>query len=151
MCKAYDRVQWNFLYKILKKFGFPDHFIRLISRCIENCYFSVLVNGEISGFFNSKCGLRQGDPISPSLFIIAAEFLSRRLDSLFQDNRSMFYQCRGRARVSHLAYADDIIIFTNNKQGSITSILQTIEYYEKVSGQLINASKSCVVVSKRCS
>ncbi|KAL2527111.1 Uncharacterized protein Adt_12165 [Abeliophyllum distichum] len=73
MAKAYDRVDWSFLMKVLERFGFNHDWIDKIERCISNCGFSIIFNGELKGFFKSSRGLRQGDPISPSLFIILAE------------------------------------------------------------------------------
>ncbi|KAL2240878.1 UNVERIFIED_CONTAM: hypothetical protein Sindi_0729000 [Sesamum indicum] len=130
MTKAYDRVNWKFLYVILEKMGFPFRFIVLIKHAIEHCWFTILVNGEPSGFFRSSQGLRQGDPISPALFILAAEALSRRLNHLFTQNPDMFYQTGYKARVSHLAYADDIIIFTRCEEHSLTKLMQFHELYE---------------------
>ncbi|KAL0308885.1 UNVERIFIED_CONTAM: hypothetical protein Sradi_5830800 [Sesamum radiatum] len=111
MSKAYDRVKWKFLYAILEKMGFPARFIALIKHAIEHCWFTILVNGESSGFFKSSQGLRQGDPKSPALFILASEALSRGLNHLFAQNPDMLYQTGCKTRVTHLAYADDIIIF----------------------------------------
>ncbi|KAK4394255.1 hypothetical protein Sango_1896300 [Sesamum angolense] len=112
MSNAYDRVKWKFLYAILEKIGFPTRFIALIKHAIEHCWFTILVNGEPSGFFKSSQGLIQGDPISPSLLILASEALFRGLYHLFSQNPDMFYQMGCKTRVTHLAYADDIIIFT---------------------------------------
>ncbi|KAI3472963.1 hypothetical protein Pfo_029210 [Paulownia fortunei] len=151
MSKAYDRVQWSFLYKILHKMGFPDFWIKLIQHCIENCWFSVLINGSTAGFFQSSRGLRQGDPLSPSLFIITSDFLSRSLDKMFQQHTDMHYFSNGGLRISHLSYADDIIIFTNSSVKGLRRLMKFLQHYNKVSGQNINTSKSSFTVSKRCS
>ncbi|CAA0824144.1 Unknown protein, partial [Striga hermonthica] len=67
MAKAYDRVEWSFLRKVLFWMGFPNHWINFVEACVEHCTFSVLINGRPMTFFPSTRGLRQGDPLSPSL------------------------------------------------------------------------------------
>ncbi|KAI3463155.1 hypothetical protein Pfo_019818 [Paulownia fortunei] len=151
MNKAYDRVQWSFLYKVLKKMGFPATWITLVQKCIEHCWFSVLINGNSAGFFQSSRGLRQGDPLSPSLFIIAADFLSRSLDTLFQHNKELRYHSKGGLNISHLAYADDVIIFTNSSRMGLRKIIELLRKYAAASGQIINKEKSSFIVSTKCS
>ncbi|XP_058111135.1 uncharacterized protein LOC131254148 [Magnolia sinica] len=97
---------YNCLYKIFsKRFGFDVRWISLVEKCWANNWFSVLINGESVGFFKSYHGLRQGDPLSPSLFIIAVEVLSRACKSL--SNHVSIQACKvkdGYPSVSHLLY-----------------------------------------------
>lgn len=150
IAKAYDRVQWSFLALVLAKLGFPQRWIDFIRKCVENCWFSVLINGVPSGFFKSERGLRQGDLLSPTLFVLAAEVLSRGLDCLFQAHPDMFYTTRGGLPITHLAYADDIIIFTNTRDDSLHLLMQFLRQYSASSGQAINVHKSSFITSHRC-
>jgi len=79
MTKAYDRVSWIFLTKVIRNFGFDERIINMVWRLISNNRYSMLVNGQAFGFFEYSRGLKQGDALSPTLFIIAAEVLARSL------------------------------------------------------------------------
>lgn len=82
MNKAYDRLTWLFLTKVLRKVGFCERFIGIVYGIIVNNWYSVLINGQPYGFFKSTIGVKQGDHLSPTLFILAAEALSRGLNAL---------------------------------------------------------------------
>lgn len=85
MTKSYDRVSWVFLTKVRRRFGFYETIIDMAWRLISNNYYSVLINGESYGFFYSSRELNLGDSLSPALFIIITEVLSRGLNALLED------------------------------------------------------------------
>jgi hypothetical protein len=76
MSKAYDRVEWVFLETVMKKLGFDDRWVQLVMSCVRSVSYSVVVNGHLVGNILPSRGIRQGDPISPYLFLLCAEALS---------------------------------------------------------------------------
>ncbi|XP_071940698.1 uncharacterized protein [Coffea arabica] len=147
MMKAYDRVVWPFLINVLRAFGFGERWIDMVWRLISNVWFSVIVNESSYGFFKSTWGLRQGDPLSPALFIIGAEVLSRSLNKL-QSHRGFqgFRVPRECPLVSHLGYADDVLVFSSAVMKSLKLVKWVLTDYEAVFGQRINARKSYFLV-----
>lgn len=77
--KAYDHVNWKFLLKVLEDMGFGKKLINCIRFCISTVRLSLIINGNNEGFLSSERRLRQGDPISPFLFILAMEGLSHMI------------------------------------------------------------------------
>ncbi|XP_060190740.1 uncharacterized protein LOC132620020 [Lycium barbarum] len=103
------------------------------------------------GFFHSTRGVKQGDPLSPSLFILSAEVLTRALNSLFDDPMYRgFGMPKWSADLYHLAYADNTIIFTSADRYSLKLVMEVLLNYETVSGQRMNRDKSCFYMYKTC-
>ena len=113
--KAYDSISWEFLYKVLDKMGFGSRWLSWMKWCISTASFSVLINGSPAGFFQSSRGLRQGDPLSPYLFVIGMEALSclinRAVDGNYLSGIRVANGGGEDLSISHLLYADDTLIF----------------------------------------
>lgn len=150
--KAYDRIGWDYLKGVMARMGFNSQWIQWMTMCVETVDYSVLVNNELIGPIIPGRGLRQGDPLSPYLFIICAEGLSsliRRAEAR-GDLRGTSV-CRGAPPVTHLLFADDCFLFfkaTENQAQVMQSILAT---YEAASGQSISLPKSEIFYSRRVS
>ncbi|XP_058084082.1 uncharacterized protein LOC131231793 [Magnolia sinica] len=120
--------------------------------CWGNNWFSILINGEPSGFFKSFRGLRQGDPLSPALFIIAMEAFSVNLKLLINSGRCQrFLMRRNSPIISYLLYADDILLFSNGKKENLLKVLQFLALFQQATGQKIINNKSCFICPRALS
>jgi len=127
--KAFDSVQWPFLRQLLLSFGFPSRFVHLIMRCVETASFSIVVNGSIYGFFPGKNGVRQGDPLSPYLFITCMEYLSRMLKKASMNPSFHFHPKCGVHGINHLAFADDVILLSRGDRQLVSCLFQLLLLY----------------------
>ncbi|XP_026417309.1 uncharacterized protein LOC113312788 [Papaver somniferum] len=101
-----------------------------------------MVNGGPCGFFSVGRGLRQGDPLSPILFVLMEDALSRYLSASVQEKKIAPMVIRNGIRLTHLFFADDVFIFLNGAKKSIENLTQLLDTYQSFSGQLINRGKS---------
>ncbi|WJZ80362.1 hypothetical protein VitviT2T_000290 [Vitis vinifera] len=144
--KAYDNVDWTFILSVMQKMGFGEKWIRWIKWCISTASFSVLVNGTPTGFFQSSKGLRQGDPLSPYLFVIAMEVFSAFLQRAVEGGYLSGCRVKGRSEegvlISHLLFADDTLVFCKPSQDHLTYLSWLLMWFEATSGLRINLEKS---------
>ena len=142
--KAFDSVQWPFLCQLLLLLGFPSRFIHLIMQCVETASYSVAVNGSIYGFFPGMNGVRQGDPLSPYLFIVCMEYLSRMLHMASLSPGFRFHPKCDSLGICHLAFADDVILVSRGDCSFVSSLSQQLTIFGRTSGLEINPSKSSI-------
>ncbi|KAJ6941863.1 hypothetical protein NC652_007817 [Populus alba x Populus x berolinensis] len=145
--KAFDTISWDFIIKGLKAIGIPDCMVGWIKACISSATFSISLNGELHGFFPSSRGLRQGDPLSPYLFVLGMEGLGGLLKIASMSTQFRFHwRCKQNA-ITHLTFADDLMIFSHADIASVKIIREVLNNFSSLSGLEINHSKSQVFVS----
>ncbi|WMV44670.1 hypothetical protein MTR67_038055 [Solanum verrucosum] len=146
--KAYDHLNWEHMWRTLRRMGFGNTWIKWMRFCITTVKFSVLINGSPTGFFSSEKGLRQGDPLSPFLFILAMEGLSDMLKSAQVNNRIRgFTVNEGNSlgvSISHLQYADDTLVFCEAEKEQLKHLRVIFILFEAVSRLHINWEKSFI-------
>ncbi|GLJ30874.1 hypothetical protein SUGI_0613840 [Cryptomeria japonica] len=150
--KAYDQVVWQFLLCVLEKFGFPPQWIACIKFCISLVNFSLLVNGSVCDFFPATNGLRQGDPLSPSIFIIMAEVLGRLIQKkkhLQGDWKGVYIHDQLNA-ITHSQFADDTMVFGEASLVEAKCILETLDQYLEILSQVMNRDKSQLYLFNTC-
>jgi hypothetical protein len=148
MSKAYDRVEWDFLEAILRKLGFAEQWVAVIMSCVRSVQYLVLLDRVPKGYIITSRGIRQGDPLSPYLFLICAEGLSALLRQASTSGRLKGTQTyRGGPWVSHLFFADDSLLFGQASIAESERFMAILNLYEASSGQKINQEKTAIFFS----
>ncbi|KAF7824315.1 reverse transcriptase [Senna tora] len=141
--KAYDRLNWSFISSVLLKMNFPAELVSLISACISSVSHQFLINGTLTHKIIPSRGIRQGDPLSPYIFICCMQYLSSLIDVQVHKKKWVPPKLRGTP-LSHLLFADDVLLFARVDVNSISAIKRTIEKFLTCSGLSINRSKSSI-------
>ncbi|XP_059436470.1 uncharacterized protein LOC132169451 [Corylus avellana] len=152
MSKAYDRVEWLFLEKVMRKMGFESRWVNLVRKCVTIVSYSVIVNGTPVGLFKPSRGIRQWDPLSPYLFILCAEVLSSilSLEEWLGHLKGVPTSFKG-LRINYLFFADDSLLFCKATEQEWNCLKGVLEAYEEASGQRLNNDKTSVFFSRNTS
>ena len=145
--KAFDTVSWDFIILGLRTIGIPDSMIRWIEGCMTSAHFSVALNGDLHGFFPSFRGLRQGDPLSPYLFVLAMEGLDGILREASRDPEFHYHWRCQQTAITHLCFADDLMVFCRADSTSVRLIRSALDSFADLSGLVTNKAKSYVFFS----
>ncbi|GLT73841.1 hypothetical protein SLA2020_456730 [Shorea laevis] len=147
--KAYDCIEWSFVRKALISFNFPPTLIAIIMSCISFAELSIVINGGITESFQPSRGLRQGDPLSPYLFMLCVEFLSIKLQ-VDQSARRWKGAKLGKSSpiLTHLFFADGLIFIGKATTANASYLDHFLSFFYQRFGQKINSTKSKIFFSQ---
>ncbi|GFZ21539.1 hypothetical protein Acr_29g0007010 [Actinidia rufa] len=140
--KAFDSIDWVFLQELLSALHFPPRFVGWVMECVTTTSFSLSYNGSMHGFFKGQRGLRQGDPLSPYLFVLCLEYLSRGLGQLKDNADFNFHPKCGGLKITHLAFADDLVLFSRGDPKSVSMLMEHLNHFGDCSGLKVSFAKS---------
>ncbi|CAL8995128.1 unnamed protein product [Prunus brigantina] len=152
LSKAYDRLNWKFIEYVLEELELPAHYIKLIMSCVNSVRYQVCVNGELTEAFLPSNGIRQGDPLSPYLFVLCIEKLSHIIfDSVNRKCWKPVKTSQSGPAVSHLFFADDLVLFAEASCKQARVMKSCLDLFCQASGQLVNFDKSAIFCSPNTS
>lgn len=137
--KAYDSISWSFIDHMLVLMGFGPKWRRWVNQCLKTAIISILVNGSPTTPFKMGRGLRQGDPISPFLFVLATEAFNQMMKIVIDKGFVKGLKVgSGEVNISHLQFADDTLIFCPAKRKFVTNLRRILDCFQLLSGLKIN-------------
>jgi hypothetical protein len=145
--KAYDSVDWGYLDAVMGRMDFPPLWRKWMKECVCTATASVLVNGSPTEEFPLERGLRQGDLLSPFLFLLAAEGLHVMMRAMVERNQFTGYTVGGQVgvTVSHLQFADDTLLVGVKSWANVRALCGVLLLFELMSGLKVNFHKSILV------
>jgi hypothetical protein len=149
MNEANDRLEWELIEVVMRRMGFSSRWVNLIMTCVRIVSYDVVVNGQPVGKIVPTRGIRQGDPISPYLFLICAEALSSLLQHVERTGSITGVPTSNRGPcLSHLFFANDSLLLCKANSVEWQHIMRLLEKYECVSGLKLNMDKTSLFFSR---
>jgi len=143
--KAFDSIHWDFIQEMLTTLKFPTIFTKWVMACLTSVHFTVHLNGQDQGSFKGGKGLRQVGPLSPLLFVVSMEYLSRLLLKVSRDPQFRFHPSCNLG-LTHLIFADDLIIFSKADPPSLRLIMTALNSFHQCTSLEANLQKSHMVL-----
>ncbi|GFP94737.1 transposon tx1 uncharacterized 149 kDa protein, partial [Phtheirospermum japonicum] len=140
--KAFDSVSWGFLKSILEGLNYPGKFVSWVMECVTTTSYSISLNGSLHDMFGGMRGLRQGDPLSPFLFVLCIEYISRSLNIATANPDCNFHSRCESNRITHLAFSDDLMLMARGDPSSVRILMECLSSFSDKSGLSMNALKS---------
>lgn len=142
LSKAFDSLSWVFIKKKLNAFGFDPSWIRWVMSLISSSFFLVLINGIPSPTFHPSRGIRQGDPLSPFLFVIMAEGLGRSIKFALHSQQLKGISFLNSPSYSHQQFVDENMLFGHPSVQEARQFKTLVSDFSKASGANVNQFKS---------
>lgn len=147
LSKEYDKVDWSFLRLVLTQTGLKNPSVNWIMGCLQSSSFVVLINGSPSRFFKASRGLHHGCPMSPFLFLIVAEALSRLMKEAISHGQLRGIKVLESKTITHLLFVDDVLCSVYGSPSNVTSHKIILDLCCRATRMAINLEKSCILTN----
>lgn len=143
------RLSGFFLEVVMKRMRFNQKWIDVIMRCVSTVSYALIINGLPQKPFHPSRGIRQGDPLSPYIFILCVEALSYLIQNA-ETSRAIIGIpiARNQVHISHTFFVDDSLLFCKANPLEWSKLIQVLDIYELTSGQRLNKDKIFIFFSK---
>ncbi|XP_048491336.1 uncharacterized protein LOC125492674 [Beta vulgaris subsp. vulgaris] len=149
LTKAFDSLEWSFIRDTLVGFNFPKHLVDVIMSVVTSPTIYVLWNGEVTPDFCPSRGIRQGDPLSPYIFVLCMERLSLLIQQKLDIKTWKPLMITRDIGLSHLFYADDVFLFGKASWDNLSLMMEVLNDFGVLSGLFLNKLKSTIIVPKK--
>ncbi|CAN0861736.1 LINE-1 reverse transcriptase homolog [Linum grandiflorum] len=146
--KAFDSVDHHFLFGVMRAMAFPETFVNWIESCLQSVMFSIGLNGGMVGYFSGKKGLRQGNPLSPALFVLVMEVLHCLFAQAAGAGLTAYYPRCKKLNITHICFADDLLVFSNGTLSGVQGVCEVLASFYCLSGLQLNPEKTEVFYSQ---